>query len=71
MNKTEWLSLRLRSEEIYNLVSKLEVQEGVYLEEQLVSELVSALMSMRTMTLQVHSQICSNPVELRRPEGRS
>ncbi len=65
MNKTEWLSLRLHSEEIYNLVSKLEVQE-VYSEVLLEQELLLELTSMRTMTLQVLSQILSSPIELRK-----
>ncbi len=71
MNKTEWLSLRVSSEDIYQIVSRLEVQEGVYLEEQLVSELVSALMSMKTMTLRLHSRIISSPLEPKRPEAVS
>ncbi len=65
MNKTEWLSLRLHSEEIYNLVSRLEVQE-VYSEVLLEQELLLELTSMRTMTLQVLSQILSSPIELRK-----
>ncbi len=65
MNKTEWLSLRLHSEEIFRLVSRLEVLGG-YSEVQLELELQSALTSMTTMISQLRSQILSSPVELRR-----
>ncbi len=64
VTKTEWLSLRLHSEEIYNLVSKLEVaDQGVYLESQLASALESELISMRILTQQLRGQILARPEE--------
>ncbi len=62
VTKTEWLSLRLHSEEIYNLVSKLEVaDQGVYLESRLALALDSELISMRTLILQLRGQILASP----------
>ncbi len=66
MNKTEWLSLKLHSERVSELVSKLKEEDSG--EYQLVSELESELTSMRIMTLLVRSQICCSPVEIRNQE---
>ncbi len=63
VTKTEWLSLRLHSEEIYNLVSKLEWVAGISSEAQLVLELDSECISMRTLILQLRGQILARPEE--------
>ncbi len=61
VTKTEWLSLRLHSEEIYNLVSKLNVLEEVFSESQLALALESELICMITLTQQLRGQILANP----------
>ncbi len=61
ITKTEWLSLRLHSEEIYNLVSKLEVDQEVFSEAQLALELHSELGCMTTLILQLRGQIQESP----------
>ncbi len=61
VTKTEWLSLRLHSEEIYNIVSKLNVLDQVFLESQLALELESELISMITLTQQLRGQILASP----------
>ncbi len=63
ITKTEWLSLRLHSEEIYNLVSKLDVQVGVWREASLALELESELICMRVLTQQLRGQILARPEE--------
>ncbi len=70
MNKTEWLSLELHSQKVSDLVSRSKAAED-YSELLLVQELESELLSMKTMTSLVLSQICCNPVDLVRLEGRS
>ncbi len=67
ITKTEWLSLRLHSETIYELVSRLNFPVGLSLEAQLALELESELISMRTMILQLRGQICSSPEGIRSP----
>ncbi len=64
ITKTEWLSLRLHSEEIYNLVSKLDVAQGVFSEAQLALELESQVICMRTLILQLRGQILAAPEEI-------
>ncbi len=62
VTKTEWLSLRLHSEEIYNLVSKLEVaDQGVFLESQLALALESEAISMITLIQLLRGQISMAP----------
>ncbi len=62
VTKTEWLSLRLHSEEIYNLVSQLEVQNmGIEQEASLALQLESQLLSMRTLILLLRGVILANP----------
>ncbi len=62
VTKTEWLSLRLHSEVIYNLVSSLEVANtGVDMEASLALELESELISMRTLILLLRGQILTKP----------
>ncbi len=63
VTKTEWLSLRLHSEVIYNLVSSLEVNSGVFSEAQLALELDSELSCMKTLILQLRGQILASPGE--------
>ncbi len=71
LTKTEWLSLRLHSETIFNLVSKLNCEEGVYSEQQLVLELESELTSMKTMTSIIRAVATCHPVDLINREGAS
>ncbi len=61
VTKTEWLSLRLHSEEIFNLVSKLNVLDQVDSEAQLVLELHSELSCMNILILQLRGQILASP----------
>ncbi len=62
VTKTEWLSLRLHSEEIYNLVSKLNlVDQGIWSESQLALDLESEVICMRTLIQQLRGQICMAP----------
>ncbi len=62
VTKTEWLSLRLHSEVIYNLVSNLEIKSlGVDMEASLALQLESELISMRTLILQLRGQIQADP----------
>jgi len=62
VTKTEWLSLRLHSEEIYNLVSKLELaDQGVCSESQLALALESEAICMITLIQQLRGQILANP----------
>ncbi len=72
MNKTEWLSLRLRSETIYSLVSELDRKDHPGWEYQLLSELELEVISMKTMTSLLRSQVASSPIDLIiDPEGRT
>ncbi len=65
VTKTEWLSLRLHSEEIYSLVSELEVSNlGVAREASLALQLESEVISMRTLILQLRGQILAKPEEI-------
>ncbi len=66
MNKTEWLSLNLHSENILALVNALKVQDGS--EYLSLLALQSALTSMRTMTSLRLGLICSSPEEIRNLE---
>ncbi len=62
VTKTEWLSLRLHSEAIYNLVSKLEIANlGVDMEASLALQLESELISMRTLTQLLRGVIQTKP----------
>ncbi len=62
ITKTEWLSLRLHSEEIYNLVSLLEVANtGIAQEASLALRLESQLISMRSLTQLLRGVIQMNP----------
>ncbi len=62
ITKIEWLSLRLHSEEIYNLVSLLEVQNtDIGQEASLALQLESQLISMRTLTLLLRGVIQASP----------
>ncbi len=64
VTKTEWLSLRLHSEEIYSLVSMLEVSnQGIEREASLALQLESEVISMRTLILQLRGQILARPEE--------
>ncbi len=68
VTKTEWLSLRLHSEEIYNLVSKLDVLDQVFSEASLALELESELICMITLTQQLRGQIQASPKTNINPE---
>ncbi len=61
VTKTEWLSLRLHSESIFNLVSRLNTLDQVDLEAQLVLELHSELHCMNILILQLRGQILASP----------
>ncbi len=64
VTKTEWLSLRLHSEEIYNLVSMLEVSNlAIAQEASLALQLESQVICMRTLILQLRGQILARPEE--------
>ncbi len=65
VTKTEWLSLRLHSEEIYNLVSLLEVDGmGLSQESQLALALESELISMRILIQLLRGVILTKPEEI-------
>ncbi len=69
VTKTEWLSLRLHSEEIYNLISMLEISGlAVDMEASLALQLESELISMRVLTQQLRGQILARPEESTTPE---
>ncbi len=68
MNKTEWLSLKLRCEIICSLVYQLDSAEEDSLVLQLVSELDSEITFMRIMISQVVAEVASSPVEAKRQE---
>ncbi len=69
VSKTEWLSLRLHSETIYSLVSRLNISQGdIGLESQLALELESELISMRILTQLLRGVILSRPEETMVPE---
>ncbi len=73
VTKTEWLSLRLHSETIFNLVSQLDSAEAVLLEAQLALELESELISMRILIQLLRCQTLSLAAEIPRKslEARS
>ncbi len=62
VTKTEWLSLRLHSEEIYNLVSQLEIANlGIEQEASLALQLESELICMRSLTQLLRGVILASP----------
>ncbi len=62
VTKTEWLSLRLHSEEIYNLVSQLNLANmGIEQEASLALQLESELISMRSLTQLLRGVILMSP----------
>ncbi len=64
VTKVEWLSLRLHSEEIYNLVSMLEVSNlGIAQEASLALQLESQVISMRTLIQLLRGVILAKPEE--------
>ncbi len=72
VTKTEWLSLRLHSEAIYNLVSSLEVANlGIWQESQLVLDMESQITSMLTLTQLLRGVIQMNPRKVDRVELHS
>ncbi len=69
MDSEEWQSLKSQLQTLSHRVSESKDLELWAL--LLASELESVLTSMRTMTLQAHSQIWYNQIEPLRQEGRS
>ncbi len=61
ITKTEWLSLRLHSEAISQIVYEIDSVEDLSSEAQLALELESATISLRTLILQLRGQIQANP----------
>ncbi len=61
ITKTEWLSLKLYSEEISQLVYQIDSAEGLSSEAQLALELESVTISLWTLILQLRGQILANP----------
>ncbi len=61
VTKTEWLSLKLYSEEICQLVYAIDSADNLSLEAQLALELESATISLRILTLQLRGQIQARP----------
>ncbi len=61
ITKTEWLSLKLYSEEICQVVSRLDSVEEVFLEAQLALELDSLTGQLKILILQLRGQIQADP----------
>ncbi len=68
VTKIEWLSLRLHSEAIFNLVSELEVSAPIEREASLALQLESELISMRTLIQLLRGVILTKPEETMEPE---
>ncbi len=61
ITKTEWLSLKLYSEEICQVVSRLDSVGDLFLEAQLALELDSLTGQLKILILQLRGQICQSP----------